>query len=361
MLSTIFFSFALIICPSIALCQDDTCSLASAELRQCGCKKNKVKHTRTELDKVDDQRCGICHPQPAPTVEPSDETTETKCGCGRPKKSIDVKCGICHPQPAPAPSEDETTETKCGCGRPKKSIDTKCGICYPQSAPTPAQEPSDETADTKCGICHPQPPQPSELDNQDEETKRIRPDEILEGVAQACLHAGCIAGAPTKREQKQAMCNLVGSIFNLAAQITKRENKSPQEHHRSIKLVTHYILHHTEQGQIRSELLCGKPYLTTIKSLEKISDRDEVINQILKEPQDCQAFLEELFTTVKSYLTANGTTLYQALDEAFSTLIEQADCTHRSPEAMKKIQTGKIELRNTSGKPVHITLEIKNS
>lgn len=333
LLVTVFFSFALIVCPNVLLSDNDSCSLQDLiqeETRDCGCKKKSRKKTRmgTEED-INEERCGICVPQDQlqPQNQSQDESDATKCGCGRPKKSVDLDCGCGRPKKDPS--------LDCGCGKPKKSITLDCCICVP----SPAQQ--DQSQDSE------------------EETKKIHTSEVLEGIANTCAHAGIVAGAPDKKVQKQAVCNLVGSIFHLAAQITKKEDKNPEIHNRSIKTITHQILAYTSQEHVRSQLFTNKPYLIILNSLKNPAERNELIDQLINNPEDCREFLEELFTTVKEYLQLHQTNLYEELDHAFTALIEQNNAIQRSPETQKDVSIRNIEVCNDSGTVVQVTFHVE--
>jgi hypothetical protein len=179
----------------------------------------------------------------------------------------------------------------------------------------------------------------------------------LEGLAQTSYQAGNVIGAPSKKEKHQAVCNLVGSILHLAAQVTKKEHAEPAAHSRNIMAITHHVLNNAKQEHIRGQLFTNKPYLIVLNSVE-VPERNHLVSQLLSNPEDSGAFLKELFQAAHEYLSAHETTVQDALSSALQNLVKTEDAdTQRvidNQATIEEFSIGNIKIRNASGQQVQV-------
>lgn len=178
-------------------------------------------------------------------------------------------------------SDDNFDDTKCGCGKHKKRSDIND---------------LDEQLDRTCGICISLGEKPSQEPQSDEnkETKKVDVERLLEGLASACVHAGAVAGAQDIKEQRQAACNLVGSIFFIASQIAKKDAKKIEFKEDNYEEA---ILLKSVQG-----LFVDKPCLAALSNIDDVDEREKAIDQYVSSPDSCKHFLQELFSMVKEFV-----------------------------------------------------------
>ena len=287
---------------------------------ECGCskkKRNDAAQSIAEQLAKNTLKCGCTPPPPEPLHDLIDSSEQClECGCSKKKKRNNLlsellkEFDLKRPKPKNKPKNKPITQD-CGCPVSTPVVpDCGCPVL------TFAEALND--VEVKCGICAPAPEEQLE---KPEDTKKVRPAELLEGLAQTSYQAGNIVNAPTKKEKHQAVCNLVGSILHLAAQVSKKELKNPSAHSRSIIAITHKVLNSAKEEHLRSQLFTNKPYLIILNSVEP-QDRNQLVRNLLSNPEDSKAFLKELFETTGQYLATHKTTVQDALFEALQDLAE---------------------------------------
>lgn len=303
--------------------------------------------------------CGC--PKPTPPVpdcgcpvvtftDASGTDVEVKCNCGKPPRrdhaseQTRAKNSSC---PVTPPTPD------CGCPKPTPPV-PDCGC--PTVALVEALKAEISSEQTKCSCNAPAQQDPEETTPH---TKKTNSTDVLEGLAQTSYQAGNVIGAPSKKEKHQAVCNLVGSILHLAAQVTKKELKQPAAHNRSIMAITHQVLNNAKHEHIRSQLFTNKPYLIVLNSVE-VPERNQLVSQLLSNPEDSNAFLKELFGAAHEYLSAHETTVQDALFAALEDLIqpEVADAQRAldNQATIEEFSIGNIKIRNASGQQVQVVV-----
>jgi len=159
-------------------------------------------------------------------------------------------------------------------------------------------------------VCKPaqQNPTRSEVDAYLTRKKNIA-NIVLNGLANACANLVNIIASDSQRDKQQAMLGVIGTVCNVTAELTEKENNTSQAQ-RSIKvkslahsfasLTTALLLAHEQDASTR------KPLPQTIALLKNIPEENRagVIEIILSSSKHAYEFLYELFSLAQEYLSS---------------------------------------------------------
>jgi hypothetical protein len=147
---------------------------------------------------------------------------------------------------------------------------------------------------------------------------KISASKILQGLATACVCIAKIAGAKTKKEKQESTCNIVSSVFLIAADACGKHKKHHQEKHDQKIPVNLPEDHSPKEVNVGAEeQLNSKPaentkpteepqttiletksinfeYLQQIQDLTTEQEKMDLINKILQNKQTTETLLDEV-------------------------------------------------------------------
>lgn len=171
----------------------------------------------------------------------------------------------------------------------------------------------------------PQPP------NKD---RKVSTSALFNGIAQSCAHLSNVIGADNQQQQQQAACNLVGSVFNIAALLSAKEKPNHQAMTQStpekndfiekLTTLTCSLLDCVRNNPMRPLFISESSVLYQIDQLKSREDKQCVIRQCLRSKDLVQPFLQELFNVVSKFVSSQ---LSKTLETLTNQLPEQLTLT----------------------------------
>ena len=169
------------------------------------------------------------------------------------------------------------------------------------------------------------------------ENRKFSTATLFQGLAHSCQQLGNVAGAQTQQEKQQATCNLVASVFQIAANVAApspqhQPPQPPQQNQSSqatkgdpfdpslrttTKTLTFALLKAMTYQEPTKFAYPRTTYLTVLNHLQTHEEQEALIDQLLTTQETAPYFLQELFSALHSYLkTELGlflSTIYEAL------------------------------------------------
>ena len=155
---------------------------------------------------------------------------------------------------------------------------------------------------------------------------------IFQGLAQSCVHAGQIVVAEEQKEKQQGVLNVLGTFFNVASQLaapTKSETESisMEEQQETIQKATKQLTQLTRtlldalKQESQKSIVPLPPTLNFINALPSLALQEEQIANILSSSPHSRNYLEELFSTLQSYLAQYLPQLIQSFKESIASYV----------------------------------------
>jgi hypothetical protein len=162
----------------------------------------------------------------------------------------------------------------------------------------------------------------STSDDKDEKDRKISASALFGGIAQSCVNLGGVVGAQSHHAQQQAACNLAGSVFNLASQLTAKPKPSNSSHSvnpfvEKIVLLTCDMLDALRISPLRPLFISESSVFYQIDQVKSRDEKQSLIRQCLQSKELVQPFLQELFTVLSKFISAQ---LTKTIDELQSQL-----------------------------------------
>lgn len=184
---------------------------------------------------------------------------------------------------------------------------------------------------------------------------------ILNGIAQACMHLGYIFGASDKRAKHQGVCNVAGTVFSVASQLSAHSEK-PLNASEQIEIVgmatpenndldkeqmtsrladlTNNLVHELDNQPLKSPNAFPET-LTLIRSMPTSEAKQEIVATILATPEHAKQYLIELFSALRNYIDANSPMLVEIVKEKITAYLDN--------------KQGAVQAENTDAKTVTVT------
>jgi len=156
---------------------------------------------------------------------------------------------------------------------------------------------------------------------------KISASKILQGLATACICIAKVAGAKTKKEKQESTCNIISSVFLMAADACGKHKKHHQEKHdqkipvnssedNSPKEVIEGAEEQLNSKQTETNKKTEGPqttailetksinfeYLQQIQDLSTEQEKMDLINKILQNKQTTEILLDEVNFATKLLL-----------------------------------------------------------
>lgn len=156
---------------------------------------------------------------------------------------------------------------------------------------------------------------------------KISASKILQGLATACMCIAKIAGAKNKKEKQESTCNIISSVFLIAADACGKHKKHPQEKHaqkisvnspednsskeiivaakdqsNSKSTENAAAKEETQESALLETKSINFEYLQQIQDLNTEQEKMEIINEILQNKQTTEILLDEVTFATKLLL-----------------------------------------------------------
>jgi|GEM_PF-3863402 len=140
-----------------------------------------------------------------------------------------------------------------------------------------------------------------------DQNRKISAHSLFNGIAQSCANLGNVIGAESPQEQQAAAIGLVGSVFNMAALLSKKEkpkqNSQKSDFTEKITNLTCDLLDALRTNPMRPLFITENSVLFQIDQLKNRDDKQTVIRQCLQSKDLAQPFLQELFNVVSKFVS----------------------------------------------------------
>ena len=171
---------------------------------------------------------------------------------------------------------------------------------------------------------------------------------IFQGLAQSCQQLGTVVAANNKKEKQQGVINLLGTMFNVAAQLAApttpqpntqtatdqatQQTQQPQSTQVAPALtkLTKALLEEFETLLVKSDITL-LPILATFKSLKTTEEQEAFIQGVLSLPTGAKDYLNELFTALQAYFQINVSEILDYVKESLFTALDQTDAQPTQP------------------------------
>jgi hypothetical protein len=173
------------------------------------------------------------------------------------------------------------------------------------------------------------------ISQQSNEDRKVSAASLFSGIAQSCNHLSNVVSAENQQQQQAAACNLVGSVFNIAALLSAKEKPNQQTTVQStpeknnfigkITSLTCDLLDILRNNAMRPLFMPESSILFQIDQLKTREDKQKVIKECLMSKDLVQPFLQELFNVLSKFISSQ-------LSKTLETI------TRQLPEQLKLIQ-----------------------
>lgn len=166
-------------------------------------------------------------------------------------------------------------------------------------------------------------------DDKDEKNRKVSTSALFGGIAQTCVNLGGVVGAQSQQEQQQATCNLVGSVFGLASQLTAKPKPKPSNTSyvgnpfiEKIVLLTCDMLDALRSSPLRPLFISETSVFYQIDLVKTRDEKQYLIRQCLQSKELMQPFLQELFNVLSKFISAQLSKTMEVLERQLPVELE---------------------------------------
>lgn len=191
---------------------------------------------------------------------------------------------------------------------------------------------------------------------------------LLQGLAQSCNNLGTVVVANNQKEKQQGILNILGTVFNTAAQLSTPQNNqttqiivvapqpntqqpsnnvqpqpTPEPLPTKLAYLTDLLITELKATPLKDQSQLP-PTLALINGLDSTEKKLSAINLLLSSQQTAQQYLSELFTLVGTYINEHIPELMLAIKEQITSYI--SGLSGQQPSVNTQEETNHINQSN---------------
>jgi len=185
---------------------------------------------------------------------------------------------------------------------------------------------------------------------------------ILQGIAQSCTQLGTVVAAENDKAKQQGILNIMGTVFNVAAQLAYHQPKESVQVAQSaqqaqatavsqqtkailagqLAQITHVLLKELDKPQCKSVKNLS-PLLTFLKDVPTQQEQELLISVVLSINSVALPYIQQLFQALQAYVDNNFSGL---ITEMQNQMIESVSCPINAESDMPSVEGLPLEIIN---------------